>query len=349
MTNKKIDQLTIENNLDQTTTNSDLTVNIKSKNKIYVKSHELNSSPGKILLPSTIGIPPRNGSPENRLRDPRILWAPAISISGKNDQPLITPQYQKKEQRIAEKSQQVKLNSKIATNADLSYLTRLGNDKTKLPISFLPHKINPSKRPLSITQRGPGPASYQQYKDYNQIGEEYIYMRQPRVRINPLIGPKLKRERHPIENNDENLIEKKKIPQNMKSFWSTIGTRTYDSRLPNAPVSTIHHRFNTTFDVEETKKKTPGMALPGPAMYPLINTKGELIGKDTCTARGVSIAPRYHEKRMVSLGPGPAMIERDLLDKGYKNILKKSPAFSMSSRWSPYSHTYTDECSDTIF
>jgi hypothetical protein len=72
-------------------------------------------------------IPLRNDSPESCLRDPRMLWAPAISISGKNDQPLITPQYQKKEQRIAEH---------------------------KLPISFLPHKIISSKRLLSIIQRG---------------------------------------------------------------------------------------------------------------------------------------------------------------------------------------------------
>jgi len=155
MANKKTDRSTIDDDLPRKT--SGLTVNIKSNNvkgKLHIKSEELNPSPGKILLPSTIGIPPRDGSLESRLRDPRILWAPAISISGKTNQPLITPQYQKKEKRIAEKSEQVKLNPKIATNADLSHLTRLGNDKTKLPISFLPHKIVLSKRPLSIIQKG---------------------------------------------------------------------------------------------------------------------------------------------------------------------------------------------------
>jgi hypothetical protein len=130
---------------------------IKSNNikgKMNISAREFHPSPGKILLPSTIGIPPRNGSPESRLRDPRILWAPAISLSGKNDQPLITPQYQKKEQRIVEKSERAKLNPKLITNADLSHLTRIGNDKTKLPISFLPHKINSSKRLIAAFQRG---------------------------------------------------------------------------------------------------------------------------------------------------------------------------------------------------
>jgi hypothetical protein len=264
MANKKIDRST--NDDDLLRTNSGLTVNIKSNNvkgKVYIRSQELNPSPGKILLPSTIGIPPRNGSPESRLRDPRILWAPAISISGKTNQPLITPQYQKKEKRIAEKSEQVKLNPKIATNADLSHLTRLGNDKTKLPISFLPHKIIPSKTPLSMIQKGkiydihsnknktfslsgPGPASYQRYKGYDQIGEDYIYTRQPRVRMYPLIGSRLKRERHHIDTDDKNLFEKKTNFENIKPFWTTIGTRTYNSRLPNAPVLTIHHRFNMT-------------------------------------------------------------------------------------------------------
>ncbi|UJR24950.1 hypothetical protein I4U23_006314 [Adineta vaga] len=325
----------------------------KKIDKVLKKSHEFNPSPGKILLPSTIGIPPTNGSPESRLRDLRIHWAPAISISGKTNQPLVTPQYERKEQRIAEKSEQVKFNPKIATNADLSYLTRNGSDRTKLPISFLPHKINPSKIPLSISQRSiemnrflmykyfifsaePGPTTYQQYKNYDRIGEEYIYRRQPHVRLHPLIGSTLKRERH-----EADTSEKKRNLSDMKSFWSTIGTRTYDSRLPTAPVSTIHHRLNLI------SNKSPGIALPGPAMYPIINTKND--GKDTCTARGVTIAPRYREKQLALSGPGPAMIERGTLDKGYENLLRKAPAFSISSRWSPYSHTYTDECSENFF
>ena len=146
MSVKKIDN-------DVLRTNSGFSVNIKSK-KFNTREHELNSSLGKILLPSTIGIPSRGGSPESYVRDPRILWAPAISISGRTDQPLITPQYQKKEQRIAEKSEQVKLNPKIITNDQLTHLTRLGNDKTKIPISFLPHNIIPSRKPLTIEQRG---------------------------------------------------------------------------------------------------------------------------------------------------------------------------------------------------
>lgn len=111
-------------------------------------------SPGSVLLPSTIGIPARHGSPESRRRDPRLLWAPAISISRKTDQPLLTPQYQKRERRVIEKSEQIKLDPKVLTNADLSHLTRLGNGRTKLPISFLPHKINPSKLPFSVMHRG---------------------------------------------------------------------------------------------------------------------------------------------------------------------------------------------------
>ncbi|CAF3724560.1 unnamed protein product [Rotaria sordida] len=350
MSNKKIDRSMIDKNLIRT--NSDLTNNTKSNNikdKMNIKIHEMNPSPGNILLPSTIGIPSRNDRSESRLRDPRILWAPAISISGKIDQPLITPQYQKKQQRIAEKIEQIKLNPKIATNNDLSHLTRLGNDKTRLPISFLPHKIIPSKRPLSITQRRPGPTSYQRYKGYNQIGEEYIYTQQPRIRIHPLIGPRLKRERHHIDINNKILLEKKNNFQNIKPFWTTIGTRTYNSRLPNAPISTIHHRFDMIFDTEDKKNKLQEMTIPGPAMYPIIHTNNEIIKRNICGGvQGITIAPKYREKRLELSGPGPAMIERELLDKGYKNILKTSPAFTMSSRWSPYSHTYMDEFDSNI-
>ena len=125
----------------------------KVKEKINIAARHFNPSPGKILLPSTVGIPPRNARSTSRLRDPRILWAPAISISGKNDQPFMTPQYQKKEQRLVEKSERTKLNPKIMTTADLSHVTRSGNDRTKLPMSFLPHKISPPTRPLSHRHR----------------------------------------------------------------------------------------------------------------------------------------------------------------------------------------------------
>jgi hypothetical protein len=78
------------------------------------------------------------------------------------------------------------------------------------------------------------------------MGEEYIYTQQPRVRIYPLIGSKLKRERRYIDPIDGDLFEKKKVLKDVRPFWTTIGTRTHNSRLPNAPVSTIHHRFNMT-------------------------------------------------------------------------------------------------------
>ena len=78
------------------------------------------------------------------------------------------------------------------------------------------------------------------------MGEEFIYTQQPRIRIHQLIGPKLKRQRNNIDTNDKILFEKKKKFQDIKPFWTTIGMRTYDSRLPNAPISTIHHRFNMT-------------------------------------------------------------------------------------------------------
>jgi hypothetical protein len=78
------------------------------------------------------------------------------------------------------------------------------------------------------------------------VSEEYIYTQQPRVRIHPLIGPKLKRKWCVIDTNDENLLEKKKNLKDLKPFWTTIGTQTYNYRLSNAPVSTIHHRFNMT-------------------------------------------------------------------------------------------------------
>jgi len=50
--------------------------------------------------------------------------------------------------------------------------------------------------------------------------------------------------------------------------------------------------------MEEKKNKLRGMTMPEPAMYPTINSKNEAIGRDTCRSRGVSIAPRYHEKHL---------------------------------------------------
>jgi hypothetical protein len=58
------------------------------------------------------------------------------------------------------------------------------------------------------------------------------------------------------------------------------------------------------------------MIMPGSAMYPMINTKNEVIGRDTCSSPGVSIAPRYCEKRLGLSRPRPAMVERELLDNG---------------------------------
>lgn len=130
-------------------------MNAHSNNSEDMMNNKVETSgsyPKRILLPSTVGIPSKNGASENRLRDPRIFWAPAISISGRNDRPLITPQYQRKQQFIAEKIEQVKLNKKVTTNVDLSHLTRLGSDKTRLPISFIPHKTIPSRKHLSVVQ-----------------------------------------------------------------------------------------------------------------------------------------------------------------------------------------------------
>ncbi|CAF5172662.1 unnamed protein product, partial [Rotaria sp. Silwood1] len=57
--------------------------------------------------------------------------------------------------------------------------------------------------------------------------------------------------------------------------------------------------------------------MPGPAMYPILNTNNETIKRDICGGvRGVTIAPRYREKHLEFSGPGPAMVERELLDKG---------------------------------
>ncbi len=91
--------------------NSRFSVHIKSnkvKGKLKIEEHQLNCSPRKTLLLSTIEIPPRNSSLESCLRDSSMLWTPAISI--RTDQPF---------------------DLKIATYADLSHLIRLGNDKTK--------------------------------------------------------------------------------------------------------------------------------------------------------------------------------------------------------------------------
>lgn len=78
------------------------------------------------------------------------------------------------------------------------------------------------------------------------MGEQYIYTQQPLVRIYPFIGLKLKYERGIINTNDENWLEKKKNLKDLKPFWATVDTQTYNSPLPSAPVATIHHRFNMT-------------------------------------------------------------------------------------------------------
>lgn len=146
---KKMDPLSTGTDDDRTGTStlSGTNNSIQTKLKPMSSVREALPSPAKILLPTTIGIPDKHGDPESRRRDPRVPWAPAITIGGKTNHPFITSQYQKKEQRLAEKSEQVKLDPKVMTNADLSHLTRSGNDRTRLPISFLPHKIAPSKRP----------------------------------------------------------------------------------------------------------------------------------------------------------------------------------------------------------
>ena len=113
-----------------------------------------------------------------------------------------------------------------------------------------------------------------------------------------------------------------------------MGARTHNSRLPNAPVSTIHHRFDRpgtscplslittrssrsldSVDGEGNKAKLRAFSMPGPAKYPLIDGKKEIGQRNGCSARGVTISPKYREKRSPFSGPGPAMIERKSLDR----------------------------------
>ena len=68
--------------------------------------------------------------------------------------------------------------------------------------------------------------------------------------------------------------------------------------------------------MEEKKNKLQGITMPGPAMYPLINNKKEIRERDKCNANGITISPKYREKSLFLSGPGPAMVERELLDKG---------------------------------
>jgi hypothetical protein len=68
--------------------------------------------------------------------------------------------------------------------------------------------------------------------------------------------------------------------------------------------------------MEEKKNKSRGMTMPGPAMYPLIDSNKGMTTRDHCSARGLTISPKYREKTLTLMGPGPAMIERELLDKG---------------------------------
>jgi hypothetical protein len=73
-------------------------------------------------------------------------------------------------------------------------------------------------------------------------------------------------------------------------------------------------------DMEGKKNKLRGITMPGPAMYPMINTKNETNGRDTCGSRGVTISPRFRKKHLSSSGPGPAMVERESLEKGVSKI-----------------------------
>ena len=100
-------------------------------------------------------------------------------------------------------------------------------------------------------QPGPGPASYQRYRDYDQLGESFLYTQQPRVRIRPLIGPKVKREQHSAP--EKEILTNEKFMKTIRPFWTTIGTRTFNSRLPNAPISTIHHRFGMLVEISEDR------------------------------------------------------------------------------------------------
>ena len=249
---------------------------------------QTNPSPAAFLLPTTIGM-----ASKDRFRDPRVRRAPAISISGKNDSPWKTPQYEKRDEHLAERSEQIKLNPKTMTKADLSHLTRVGNDRTRLQISFRPHRIDrPKTRAKQFS--APGPATYHSEKEFDRI----LYAQEPRVRIRPLVGPTIKREgTSPNETNERTLVP------SFRPFWTTIGTRTANSRLPNAPISTIHQRF----------KAHRTASMPGPAIYPIFSSMS-----NKCPSRGVTIAPKLATKRLLNGGLGPAMIDRTALDKGVK-------------------------------
>ncbi|CAF1235771.1 unnamed protein product [Didymodactylos carnosus] len=301
----------------------------------HINARVCHPSQGAILLPSTIGIPNvKDPNPDNRVRDPRLPWAPAVTISGRTDKPFVTPQYQKKAAETQNKSNIVLANTKIQMNFDWSHVTRLGNDKSKIAISFIPHNVLPTR--TAVTARaGPGPTSYQKYRNnLTRMGEEFIYIQMPRVRISPLIGPKIMRERRyrNATTNDQHAL-----PSNgTKPFWNTIGTKTLNSRLPNAPVISMH-------ELDMIEKKNKLKIAPIPMLHgPDDNKAYKLPGTGEIT-----IASRYNPKSAQQVGQGPAFVERSKIDKGdpqYERILKKAPAFSMGSRWSPFSHTYTVEC-----
>ena len=155
----------------------------------------------------------------------------------------------------------------------------------------------------SFSSATPGPATYQRDKDFDRI----LFVNQPRVRIRPLIAPTIQRQ-------DKSNEDKSAVEKTFRPFWTTIGTRTQNSRLPNAPISTIHQRWNS---IEKTKMN------PGPAMYSIVNgTK--------CSTRATTIAPKYREQRLSIVGPGPAMIDRDSIDRGVK---QRSLIFLFVSHW----------------
>ena len=149
------------------------------------------------------------------------------------------------------------------------------------------------------------------------------------------MGPSLKRQATHLETSEKVLLDKKNLFNDVRPFWTTVGARTQNSRLPNAPVLSIHHRFDRTgiscpcslvtarssrsidsVERDGNKGKLRALSTPGPAKYPLLDGKREAGQRDRCTARGVTISPKYREKRSSFSGPGPAMVERKLLDRG---------------------------------
>lgn len=64
--------------------------------------------------------------------------------------------------------------------------------------------------------------------------------------------------------------------------------------------------------------------MPGPAAYPSVDNESGTLRRDKCTVRGVTISPKYGEKQLLTVGPGPAMVDRISMEKGVCFILEQT-------------------------